>query len=54
MSDRSAALAIAILGLSLSVLSYTMKDQSLARLVYGCGLLSAGCSLLHWFVARDV
>ncbi len=50
MSARSPApLAIAILGMSLAILSYGMKDQNIAAVVYGSGLLSAGLSLLHWF-----
>jgi hypothetical protein len=53
MSERSATpLAIAIMGMSLAVLSYAIKDESLGSLVYGSGLLSAGCSLLHWFAER--
>ncbi|MEK8095543.1 hypothetical protein WOC76_24100 [Methylocystis sp. IM3] len=50
MSERSAApLAVAILGMSLAVVSYGIKDQNLGAVVYGCGLISAGLSLLHWF-----
>lgn len=52
MSERSPVpLAIAILGMCLAVLSYGIKDQNLGVVVYGCGLLSAGFSLLHWFRA---
>ncbi len=50
MGKRSAMpLAIAILGLLMSVLSYAMKDVNFGNVVYGCGLLSAGFSLIHWF-----
>lgn len=50
MNERSAApLAIAIMGMSLAVLSYAIRDESLGVVVYGSGLLSSGFSLLHWF-----
>ncbi|WP_442755102.1 hypothetical protein ACNHKD_00120 [Methylocystis sp. JAN1] len=50
MSERSPTpLAVAIMGLLLAIISYAVKDESLGRLVYGSGLLSAGFALLHWF-----
>jgi hypothetical protein len=53
MSERSwAPLVIAILGLSLAVVSYGMKDANWSYLTYGCGLISAGFSLLHWFTTE--
>ncbi len=50
MSERSGIpLAVAIMGMSLAVLSYAIKDDKLGSVVYASGLLSAGFSLLHWF-----
>ncbi|CAJ0873705.1 hypothetical protein AMST5_02533 [freshwater sediment metagenome] len=50
MTERSAIpLAIAIMGMSLAILSYAIKDQNLGSVVYGSGLLAAGLSLIDWF-----
>lgn len=50
MNERSSTpLAIAILAMLMAILSYAIKDETLARVVYGCGLLSACLSVIHWF-----
>lgn len=50
MNKRSSTpLAIAILAMFMAIVSYAIKDETLARVVYGSGLLSAGLSLIHWF-----
>ena len=52
MNERSATpLAVAIMGMSMAVISYAIKDESRGLVVYGSGLLSAGLSILHWFSA---
>lgn len=43
-------MAVAIIGLLLAIVSYGIKDPKLAILVYGSGLMSAGCAVLHWFM----
>lgn len=51
MNERSAIpLAIAIMGMILSVLSYAVPDENFGRVAYGSGLLSAVLSLVHWFI----
>jgi hypothetical protein len=51
MSERNwEPLAIAIMGLALSVCSYGVKDASWAYLAYGCGLISASFAVAHWFL----
>ncbi|MGJ0507287.1 MAG: hypothetical protein ACR652_09155 [Methylocystis sp.] len=51
MSEQSTiSLAVTIMGLSLAVLSYAIRDEGLGSLVYGSALLSASLSLAHWFV----
>lgn len=42
-------MGVAIMGMSLAVLSYAIKDANIGGVVYVSGLLSAGFSLLHWF-----
>ncbi len=50
MGERSwEPLAVAIFGLLLAIMSYGMKNAGLGNLTYGCGLVSAGLALLHWF-----
>lgn len=52
MSERGALpLAVAIMGMSLAVISYAIKDESIGLVVYGSGLLSAAFAILHWFSA---
>jgi hypothetical protein len=53
MEERSwEPLAVAIIGLSLAVVSYGMKDGGLGSLTYGSGLISAGLALVHWFAVQ--
>lgn len=50
MNERGAIpLVVAILGMSMAVLSYAIKDESLGIVVYGSGLLSAALALADWF-----
>jgi len=43
-------LAVAILGMSMALISYGVREPHLGVIVYVCGLASAGLALLHWFV----
>lgn len=42
-------LLIAIMALLLAIASYAIADESLGRLVYASGLLSAVLALFDWF-----